>query len=506
MKKFTYLATMLLVMAGVASCKKNAEVKQQEYQGKMIPISVTADQSVKKTTAGAGGQLVWSAGDKITVITQDGLYSATLTLKAGEEGKSTGEFDGEISENVPNGAALYGLYGVTYDSGVFTANVPAEQTYADGSFMPGAFPSVGTGTYVKNGATSINFPTNPMGILRVTVKGASDEILTSVSIKSNNATKKIAGAFTLTAGTWIVSGGETSEIVMNCSGDDLELSSTGVQLNIVVPPFTFEKEELRVTAVVTKNGTAGKLYAEVNTETVAVTANDVTNIERTVFFVKDVQDHWYDVCKINGDYWMAENLRCNVYDTDSETKGTIPSGMTGEATPHYTDASDKSNWVEQSTYADNLTEAQVAKFGYLYNWAAAIGIEDGYNPPAPFTGSRQGICPNGWHVPSCADWSELANYIDGNDGQSDAGAKVKTTSGWYSGEGYDTYGFAALPAGGAASYGMIWVGKEGYFQTTEKHDFWAYNNTRYLADNTTGLKTGASARSDGYSVRCLKNK
>ena len=41
--------------------------------------------------------------------------------------------------------------------------------------------------------------------------------------------------------------------------------------------------------------------------------------------------------------------------------------------------------------------------GILYNWPAAM---DNTN----IVGS-QGACPSGWHIPSSADWNELANFI-----------------------------------------------------------------------------------------------
>jgi uncharacterized protein (TIGR02145 family) len=67
---------------------------------------------------------------------------------------------------------------------------------------------------------------------------------------------------------------------------------------------------------------------------------------------------------------------------------------------------------------------------------------------------HQGICFNGWHIPSNADWDKLMRYVDNNTGTSNpynshtAGKYLKATSGWGSyGNGEDTYGFSALPGG-----------------------------------------------------------
>ena len=62
------------------------------------------------------------------------------------------------------------------------------------------------------------------------------------------------------------------------------------------------------------------------------------------------------------------------------------------------------------------------RLGRLYTWAAATnskgGVngtlikQDGENAPSPQTERRQGICPNGWHLPSDAEWTALEREID----------------------------------------------------------------------------------------------
>ncbi|MCQ2351535.1 MAG: hypothetical protein MJ003_06135 [Paludibacteraceae bacterium] len=172
----------------------------------------------------------------------------------------------------------------------------------------------------------------------------------------------------------------------------------------------------------------------------------------------------YPQVTIGTQTWMAENYRCSKYDTQSEaynaswlTDNTIPTASEGEMdTPYYVDESDKNNWNSDSKtkYGVNLTDEQVKKLGYLYNWAAAVGVEDGQKQKTEFTGNRQGICPNGWHIPSKAEWQTLVDYIEKTDGKGTktAGKHLKTTSGWYSGDsdykpGLDSYSFALLPTG-----------------------------------------------------------
>jgi len=96
--------------------------------------------------------------------------------------------------------------------------------------------------------------------------------------------------------------------------------------------------------------------------------------------------------------WMAENLR---YET-SNTK----------------------------CYDDEHYNCEI--FGILYDWNSA-----------------KTICPDGWHLPSDAEWIALANFVENESGCSGcAGTKLKADSDlWISGKGTDDWGFTALPGG-----------------------------------------------------------
>ncbi len=232
----------------------------------------------------------------------------------------------------------------------------------------------------------------------------------------------------------------------------------------------------------------------------------------------------YPQVTIGTQTWMAENYRCSKYDTQSEaynaswlTNNTIPTSESYTYTPYYTDASDKSKWDSYSKQDGvNLTDAQVAKLGYLYNWAAAVGVADGEKQTTAFSGNRQGICPNGWHVPSRAEWQTLQDYIEKTDGKGEytAGKHLKTTSGWYSGDSYytpglDTYGFAALPASYARESGVDLVGHDAYFLSTTPHDYGLgseYVHSRRLYSMYDAYEESVECRKYfAYSVRCLKD-
>lgn len=172
-------------------------------------------------------------------------------------------------------------------------------------------------------------------------------------------------------------------------------------------------------------------------------------LDATELSVMDCQGNKYSVVKIGGQYWMAENLKCTKYDTESERAGVMLSVSCCTYTPYYIDG----RYV-RTDYSGELSYAQREKLGLLYNWAAAVGMssaDDALRKISDFNHIRQGLCPNGWHIPSLIEWNKLALNLGGQKGTLyyyDVGGKLKTECGWYDGgNGIDIAGFAALPAG-----------------------------------------------------------
>ena len=160
----------------------------------------------------------------------------------------------------------------------------------------------------------------------------------------------------------------------------------------------------------------------------------------------------YRTVTIGKQAWMAENL--NYYDsTDLSVK--------------------KKSWCFGKKDNGDSSTCDVA--GRLYTWAAAMdsagvwstnGKGCGYNRPCSSTAPVRGICPEGWHLPTSYEFDLLRIAV----GTSTSGKELKSTSGWddydgESGNGTDSFGFSALPAG----YGNI----NGYFDNDGKYaHFW----------------------------------
>ena len=180
----------------------------------------------------------------------------------------------------------------------------------------------------------------------------------------------------------------------------------------------------------------------------------------------------YPTVNIGGKTWMAENLDLR---TDGITIGTTGSPSTPAAW-YYNNSAE--------TYGEHGN-----KYGLLYNWYAVKYLID----------NAATIIP-GWHVPTTSEWDALATAVGGS---GVAGTKLKSTTGWSSGNGDGSYGFAAFPAGYQGSGSFYNLGSRAFFWTaTEYSSSYAYY--RYFS-------TGASMLSDyynksyGYSVRLVKD-
>ena len=189
--------------------------------------------------------------------------------------------------------------------------------------------------------------------------------------------------------------------------------------------------------------------------------------------VDDRDGQTYKTVKIGNQWWMAENL----------------------------------NYETANSYCCDGNATNCAKYGRLYRWAAAVGkseSECGYDGTCSLpTGSIQGVCPSGWHLPRKYEWETLFDAVGG---QTTAGMALKSASGWYnSGNGPDAFGFSALPAGSRSSDGDCYSkGYYAYFWSSMEFD--SYNAYRMYLDYDYGYAYLNNYDKDyGFSVRCIKD-
>jgi len=169
--------------------------------------------------------------------------------------------------------------------------------------------------------------------------------------------------------------------------------------------------------------------------------------------------------------------------------------------------------VSGSKCYDN-NESYCAKYGRLYNWAAAMALPDSCNHKncvSIVLAKHRGICPSGWHIPNDAEWKILVDSVGGS---SIAGRRLKATSGWHScgkGDSYqyqceDKYGFSALPGGIGYPVGTFsFAGERGFWWSASEYrdDAAYYRDLSYISDAANWYKY--ETKSHFLSVRCVRD-
>lgn len=190
-------------------------------------------------------------------------------------------------------------------------------------------------------------------------------------------------------------------------------------------------------------------------------------------------DSEYMSVKIGSQIWMAENLNVDRF----RNGDPIPQAITAEEWDKAGEHGEPA-WC----FYDN-NPANGKKYGKLYNWFAA-------NDP-------RGLAPNGWHVASDEEWTELIDYLGGKDV---ADTKMKSKNGWdRDGNGSNQSGFTALPGGERIS-GKTFTGKgsSGNWWSSTEHSseiawYWS------ILGHTREVYRNKQLEKLGYSIRCLKD-
>lgn len=177
--------------------------------------------------------------------------------------------------------------------------------------------------------------------------------------------------------------------------------------------------------------------------------------------------------------WMSKNLDVAFY-------------RNGDPIPQVTDAT---AWAALTTGAwcyYNNDSTQGTKYGKLYNWYAV-------NDP-------RGLAPQGWHIPSDAEWTALETPLGGS---SVAGGKMKEagTPHWTTPNtgGNNNSGWEGLPGGYRLTNGtFLNVGNFGYWWSSSETST-TYAWARYLYYELGALLSSNYNKLDGYSVRCVRD-
>jgi uncharacterized protein (TIGR02145 family) len=199
----------------------------------------------------------------------------------------------------------------------------------------------------------------------------------------------------------------------------------------------------------------------------------------------------YATVQLGDQCWMAESLNF----------GTMIMGNQAMA----------SNGIAEKYCYDN-NESNCAIYGALYQWNEMMQYTT--------TPGDQGVCPEGWHVPTDDEWTALTifvssqpEYLCNNNATYIAKALASTTY-WYSSStscsigrtlsANNATGFTGLPAGFRAANGSFnnLNGSLDFWSSTEQLSTTAMR--RYLYFSYRDVAANPTEKSKGASVRCVR--
>ncbi|MBR1992303.1 MAG: T9SS type A sorting domain-containing protein [Bacteroidales bacterium] len=210
----------------------------------------------------------------------------------------------------------------------------------------------------------------------------------------------------------------------------------------------------------------------------------------------DIDGNVYNTVQIGMQCWMKENLRTTKYPNNTP----IMHGNSYSTTDSY--------W-----YYPNNSSSNKPTYGLLYTWPAVMnGASTSNTNPS----GVQGICPDGWHIPSDAEWNQLLDYAQGiwawqcTGGSS--GKSLASTIGWENSDNAcalgnhpeinNASGFGATPSGEYYSGGFSSFGRFSEYWTSSslQHRVYFQYNQHFVILSTSGGNLGRA-----YSVRCLRD-
>lgn len=206
--------------------------------------------------------------------------------------------------------------------------------------------------------------------------------------------------------------------------------------------------------------------------------------------ITDIDGNVYKTVKIGSQIWMKENLKVKHYRNGDLIPTTTPDTLdiSYELEPKY-----------QWAYGGD--ENNVSTYGRLYTWYA-------------ITDSRN-ICPEGWHIPSKAEWEILLSNEEHGVYEVGAALKEVGTVHWDTtlhAPGKDRFGFCALPGGyhgrNGNRFSFYFLKKAGYWWTSTSDIYTSIPDPAWyksIFNSSSEVYNYSLPKFDALSVRCIKD-
>ncbi len=364
-----------------------------------------------------------------------------------------------------------------------------------------------------NSYTNINFQNDNHQKVTVTITNLSGTTITLFEQNLSNGTHtlqvsaKNPGIYLLSVET--PSGISSTKIVQTLSGQNRITYSKKISHETHLKSETSDYVLNYSTGnIISYNIISGNMSTIINgTPTTSQTIN------ATLVECKDIDDNSYSVVKLGDQIWMAENLKTIRYADSTQIPTETYNYLWGDFEDNNTD--------KYYCYYNNNWSGEKDIYGTLYTYAAAING----TPQADSSDVVQGVCPNGWHLPSKYEWKIMGDYLIANGYNYDytttmnrIGKSLASTTLWaittsVGQIGKDLSinnrsGFTALPAGHRSSSDGVYnrLGTKTYFWSSTE-----YNNSSAFCCGLGSFDTNLSyyiyggPKSGGYSIRCVRD-
>ncbi len=196
--------------------------------------------------------------------------------------------------------------------------------------------------------------------------------------------------------------------------------------------------------------------------------------------VTDYDGNVYSVIVIGSQAWLKENLKTTHY-------------RNGVVIPHIPGGA---NWASLTSgarcYYDNDSSSYDSVYGVLYNWFTV--------------NNSNGLCPEGWHVPTDGEWTVAENFLGGS-GIAGGAMKEAGTLHWLSPNAGATNssGFTGLPGGMlSTTYAFQYIRENGLWWTSTLQPP-AYAWGRYFYYMNTGVERDPVPKTIALSIRCIRD-
>ena len=242
---------------------------------------------------------------------------------------------------------------------------------------------------------------------------------------------------------WSSSASASSSSVVAPSSSSVSASSSSV-----VAPSSSSVSASSSSAVVPSSSSENSIYNESD--------NTLTDLR---------DNKVYRTVKIGDQIWMAENL--NYYDENNK------------------------NLILSCCHENS--QDSCSKYGRIYSWSAAMNIDSSYNKKSivGLNFSDQGVCPDGWHVPSHDDFALLLKNTDAHLTEND-----------------NLFGFNAINAPLYFSFGQTTLSRSleiRFWTSTETSYEYTAAHVLRLAGDEGYYYTEGLVKSYGQAIRCIKD-